>query len=281
MSKIISFNPQGRFCNLVFQYIASKTLVYLINCIIPDRCKYEYNTFDNSVVIRENSFYQLYSLVKNGTVKQIIYNLYLDGFYQFDFYVIDQIDYIRSLFTKDNTDQINEKVRVCDVAQAFESYIPEYTEDDLVMHLRLDDFVNEGQNSFVIHPVSYINIVNEIQEKHNFKKIYIVVDKIRRVWEKEYVDRLLEELNEYNIEVLPTKDFLTDMSRIYHATNILCSNSTFCWIPALLGKSKNNWMPDKNTCLNQNFYKINKDTKLYNVAYLKMTKEESIKQLDN
>jgi hypothetical protein len=71
------------------------------------------------------------------------------------------------------------------------------------------------------------------------------------------------------------------MSRIYHATNILCSNSTFCWIPALLGKSKNNWMPDKNTCLNQNFYKINKDTRLYNVAYLKMTKEESIKQLDN
>ena len=278
-SKIISFNPQGRFCNLVFQYVASKTLEYLLNCISPDSYKYHFNTKDNSVVIRENTFYQIYTLVKNGAFKQLNYNLFLDGFYQFDFHVIEQIDFIKGLFTKDNTDSINEKVKVCDVANAFESYTPEYTEDDLVMHLRLDDFVNEGQNSFLIHPVSYINIVNEIQEKHNFKKIYIVVDKIRRVWEKEYVDRLLEELSEYNIEVLPTSDFLTDMSRIYHAKNILCSNSTFCWIPALLGKSVNNWMPDRNTCANQNFYKINKDTKLYNVSYLKMTKEESIDML--
>ena len=278
-SKIISFNPQGRFCNLVFQYVASKTLEYLLNCINPNSYKYHFNTKDNSVVIRENTFYQIYTLVKNGAFKQLNYNLFLDGFYQFDFHVIEQIDFIKGLFTKDNTDSINEKVKVCDVANAFESYTPEYTEDDLVMHLRLDDFVNEGQNSFLIHPVSYINIVHEIQEKHNFKKIYIVVDKIRRVWEKEYVDRLLEELSEYNIEVLPTSDFLTDMSRIYHAKNILCSNSTFCWIPALLGKSVNNWMPDRNTCANQNFYKINKDTKLYNVSYLKMTKEESVDML--
>lgn len=278
-SKIISFNPQGRFCNLVFQYIATKTLEYLLNCISPESYKYQYNTTDNSVVVRENTFYQIYTLVKNGAFKQLQYNLFLDGFYQFDFHVIEQIDFIKSLFTKENTDSINEKVKVCDVANAFESYVPEYTEEDLVMHLRLDDFVNEGENSFLIHPVSYINTVHEIQEKHNFKKIYIVVDKIRRVWEKEYVDRLLEELSEYNIEVLPTSDFLTDMSRIYHAKNILCSNSTFCWIPALLGKSINNWMPDRNTCSNQNFYKINKDTKLYTVTYLKMTKQESIQML--
>ena len=279
MSKIISFNPQGRFCNLVFQYIATKTLEYLLNCISPESYKYQYNTTDNSVVVRENTFYQIYTLVKNGAFKQLQYNLFLDGFYQFDFHVIEQIDFIKSLFTKENTDSINEKVKVCDVANAFESYVPEYTEEDLVMHLRLDDFVNEGENSFLIHPVSYINTVHEIQEKHNFKKIYIVVDKIRRVWEKEYVDRLLEELSEYNMEVLPTSDFLTDMSRIYHAKNILCSNSTFCWIPALLGKSINNWMPDRNTCSNQNFYKINKDTKLYTVTYLKMTKQESIQML--
>ena len=279
MTKIISFNPQGRLGNNIFEYFATKVLQFLLNCIKPLSYEYQYNKVDESVVIRENTFYQLYTLAKNGLFKNLNYNLYLDGFYQFDFYTVEQIDYIRTLFTVDNHDQLNDKVKVSDIAKAFESYIPEYTENDLVVHIRLDDFVNEGHNSFLIHPISYVNAIDEIQEKHNFKTIYIIVDKIRRVWEKNYIDKVLEELKEYDIKVLPQADYLTDMARIYHATNIVCGNSTFCWIPAMLGKNKNNWMPDRNTCSNQNFYKINKESKLYQVDYLKMTKQESIEMI--
>ena len=57
---------------------------------------------------------------------------------------------------------------------------------------------------------------------------------------------------------------------------MLCSNSTFCWIPVLLGKCEKNWLPNKNTCSNQRFFKINSHTQIYPMEYLYMTKEESV-----
>ena len=66
------------------------------------------------------------------------------------------------------------------------------------------------------------------------------------------------------------------MARLNSAKNVFCSNSTFCWIPVILGRCENNWLPAKNTCNNQRFFKINEYTQRYPVEYLYMTKSESV-----
>jgi hypothetical protein len=278
----ISFNPQGRFGNNIFQYITTKIFQKLYNEIHKTKLEYKYNTKQNAFILYENSFFQIYQALNHKMQLALNRNVYLDGFYQFDYHIQDNLEYIKSIFTNTNDEIINEKYKVSDLVKSFEQYKnDEFTDQDLVLHLRLDDFVNEGYNSFLIHPMSYVDIINKIQEEQKFKNVYIVCDIWRRKWEQEYVQTILDNVKEKNIILLPPKDLLTDMARIYYAKNVLCSNSTFCWIPAFLGRCEKNWMPNKNTCSNQRFYKINQYTELYNVEYLTMTKQESIEQLVN
>ena len=293
----IVYNPQGRFANNCFQYFATKVIQKLINenyrnkfpdykgdiCQFVDVNSSQRQTLlatNKWVRVDDNIFINLYNSLKANLFNNFNSNFYMDGFYQFDFFMSENLEYIKSLINSENKDSINAKYSISDLYSAFNRYQRnEFTDEDLIVHIRLDDFVNEGRNSYVMSDKTYFNTIKIIQNKHKFNNIYIVVDKIRRVWENQYINSLLLNLKNIgitNISVLPTSDLLTDMTRLYSAKNVLCSNSTFCWIPVLLGKCEKNWLPNKNTCSNQRFFKINNHTQIYPMEYLYMTKEESV-----
>ena len=295
----ITYNAQGRTCNNIFQYFSTKVIQKLINDsyrlkhpsgLGPENqkdniCKFiDVNDSNRQTLlatnrwlrIDDNFFINFYNSLKHNLFNNFNANFYIDGFFQLDCFINSHLDFIKSLICETNKDSINAKYNINQLYTAFKDYSPEFTDNDLVVHLRLDDFINEGHNSYVLKPECYIQSIKRVQDIHKFKTIYIVVDKIRRVWEKEYIDKLLRDLSIYNISILETADLFTDMARLYSAKNVFCSNSTFCWIPVLLGRCEKNWLPEKNTCDNQKFFKINEYTQKYPVEYLYMSKAESV-----
>jgi hypothetical protein len=274
----ITYLFKGRTSNNLFQYFAAKILEKLLNSKSSQITIFEYkfineinlNDYQIKTIIDDFTFKFLYTQFKKGNFN-IINNInkdsiiVLDGYFQWDFLLLENKEFIQSLFV-DTNDQINTQYNIGQFIKEINDpkYINFFNEDDLVLHLRLDDFINEGYNSFVIHPNSYIDIIEKIQKQYSFKNIYVVVDKLRKKYEYEYINKLK---NKFNIIILNGTLF-EDFAKIYHAKNILCNNSTFCWIPAFIGKSKLNWMPDKNTCDNQSFFKINENTINYPIEYL-------------
>jgi hypothetical protein len=47
---------------------------------------------------------------------------FFDGFYQFDYHIINEREFIRSLFTSENEERINDNYRVCDIINNIMKY---------------------------------------------------------------------------------------------------------------------------------------------------------------
>jgi hypothetical protein len=104
-------------------------------------------------------------------------------------------------------------------------------ENDVALHLRLDDYNITGGTP-VISPQWYASLIghSDIQGK----KVYIVVDKIRKTWEKRYMLELKHLVG--NLEIV-TQTAKEDFNFIRSCGTIICSNSSFAWWAAYLSKA--------------------------------------------
>ena len=122
---IISYHCQGRLGNNIFQYIAVKIVQKYVNDIYKfDKCKYEFN--HREMVFSEFQYLQLYGLLKhcltNGRIEGMLsqftsINWFFDGFFQFDEHIRENLVFVKSLFTEDNEEKINNDFRVCDIVK--------------------------------------------------------------------------------------------------------------------------------------------------------------------
>ncbi len=272
----ISYSNGGRFGNNVFQYITTKVLQHLINKISGSELyKYEYMYHLNytkyndttskkhkDVDIDEVNFFEVYELLKMGINPFSNKNLYVNGFFQFDILMLEQREFIKSLFTVDNTERINDQYRVCDLMKSVNSYNSEFDSNDLIFHIRLDDFIHNVKDANIIHPNVYINLINKIKEEQEIKRVFVIVDKLRRPYEFSYIEELKKGIK--NLVVMEGSEMMKDLSRMYHAKNLICSNSTFSWIPLIIGKSEKNWFPKLGDYYsNQKITKLHPDSILY------------------
>jgi hypothetical protein len=67
-----------------------------------------------------------------------------------------------------------------------------------------------------------------------------------------------------NYKLISNEDMFKDLAYLWKAPNLICNNSTFCWIAAIFGDHKKVWIPN-NIGLNppQNFEKIREGDEVY------------------
>ncbi len=263
---IISYHAQGRLGNNIFEYLAVKVIQkYVISLNIE--CSYEFMSKDEANKrgfrwFNEFQFKQLYSIISSlGGEKEkylkpfLEYNWFFDGFYQFDYHIRDNLPYIRGLFTEDNFERINNTYRVCDIVKGINKYNINFNDNDIVTHVRLDDFLNGG---IVMDHNCVSNIIKNIKNKG---EVYVVCDKIKTPFEIKYMKSFKDKIN---YKLISNEDIFNDLAYLWKAPNLICNNSTFCWIAAIFGDHNKVWIPN-NKGLNppQHFEKIRDRDEVY------------------
>ncbi len=258
---IISYHAQGRLGNNIFQYIAVKVVQKYVKQLGVD-CEYRFNE-RGSYWFSEFNYRQLYDILVLSTTNRenlnvLIHflnnNWFFDGFYQFDYHIINEREFIRSLFTPENEERINENYRVCDIVNGVMKYKPSFKDEDIVTHVRLDDFINVGV-------LDHKNVSKIIKESGLKGKVYVVCDKLKKDFEKKYMDDFKKDTE---FTLVSNDDMFKDLAYLWYAPNLLCNNSTFCWISGILGECKKSWCPvNKGKHPPQNFERVKEDTVTY------------------
>lgn len=269
---IINYHAQGRLGNNVFQYIAIKVIQKLVKELNIE-CNYQFMSKDEANTRKfswfsEFNFKQLYTILSSNDPQKIIFlkpflecNWFFDGFYQFDYHIRDNLPYIRTLFTEDNEERINDSYRMCDIVKGINKYNISFKDNDIVTHVRLDDFKNGGiimDHKSVCHVIKVMSSVNDI---------YAVCDKLRSSFEIKYMKDFKGQVN---YKLISNEDMFKDLAYLMKAPILVSNNSTFCWLAVIFGDHKRVYIP-KNLGLNppQHFEKIRDDDIVYDWEVLK------------
>ena len=197
----------GRTGNNIYQMIIAYYFSEKTNQKISNPLK-NYIKFNNEN--KDEKQYQENFVISDSNINKIVNippnkNIIIKGFFQ-------EPEYIKSI-----SQFIVEKSSLIVLP-------PKYKENYWVLHLRLDDFNHEGHNTQVLDPLYYISIL----EKEKPSKIFLIFDfkgkkkfNYLRQKESKYVNALLK----YNLVVEKNADKDIDMSKIYYAKNIICSNN--------------------------------------------------------
>ena len=256
----ITYTRAGRFGNNLIQYFVTKIFQHYLNIHFNNSYKYIFNSsdtikkYDDYITVDDDNLDKsIESLSKPKPLeefknKHVIFN----GYFQNADFLIKHRQYVLFIFNTDNEDRINEEYLVKDIATFIKNYSPIVKDSDIVVHLRLDDFHDK------VTPVqTIIDILNQIKNKYS--DIYVVVDKIKYLYEVNYINSIC-----YSHKVnLITNSMLNDFSFLYHSKNIIISNSTFAWVAAYLGKAEYNWVPTMWYASNARLSKLNDKTIVY------------------
>ena len=255
----VSYNLNGRFGNNLFQYFAAKVIAKYTNK------KYIYKTLFSNV-ISDSNFEEIYNKCKTDS-SYLEGDIYLNGYFQTTYWINNEKEYIQSLLTIDNEDRINDVFKVKDIVEGYNKLEKTIiNEDDLVVHIRLDDFYHQGYNSEVIHPLFLREYILDIMK--GYKRCIFIVDKLKREWEEEYMKIMLTIPN----SKILTNDMLTDFLILFYSRNLVLCRSTFAWIATLISPYNIHvWFPEQRPLINshQIIPKFNDNSTHFEPVYMK------------
>ena len=234
---MILIKYEGRHGNFIFQYIFARYLSFLTNQIIKDEnlfYKYTGNRLIKFTVndANNNTDYKESIIVDDKNVLDIINNIDLlkdkniqiggrNGYYQnADIYLANQ-DFIKSILNY-NDEEL------------------EIKENSVLIHIRLDDFHRNGNDSEIISFSYYDNIL-KLHGKNRFKNVYVLYDLStiktsfykKRIINKigidysDYENKYLNYFKEkYNAELI-SSNYENDFKFFKYFNNIILSASTF------------------------------------------------------
>lgn len=225
----LSYKVQGRFGNNLIQYCIAKLLCKLFGHTLISRKE------RNALSLTDIEWPELASfLVKHqhepAKLRRHRYakvSLTLDGYFQHSEILVAFRPFFQSLFTSSNPDALTPTLKITDIATALQRVPPL---DEIVVHLRLDDFKGAGPNgsSVILHPSWYQNLLDSIRSSSS-RPIRIVYD--RKGGQEE--DAYLSTFQRY-APILQSSDALTDFATLANAKTLVSSNSTFSWMAAFL-----------------------------------------------
>lgn len=231
----ISYFPNGRLGNNLFQYFTAKVFCKLLNKKYVFNTKFDFKVTDDNF----DFFYKNYSESK-------VDNIFFDGYFQTNF-LSNYKEYIQSLITDTNEDRVNNNLTIKNIVDFMNrnSKRDELLDDNtLYVHIRLDDFIHTKQ---IVNPNSlqfFINsIICDTNNNSSITKCAFIIDHIRYKWEAEYMNILLSNVNN---SCIMQNDMFTDLYIMINCKHIISSRSTFSWIAILLSsKCENVWLPVK------------------------------------
>jgi hypothetical protein len=260
----------GRLGNAIFRYFAST----LFRIIYSGERIYDQN--DCSIMFSDDSFINWSNDILNNIVPNISKesSIMFYGFYQHDKIFIkyrkELINWIIThpnelLFTDGNDDNITyfnyDQVSYKSLNLIVNPYqVKNY---DVVVHLRLEDFIN---NNDAIHPISIKQVLDQIKEKN----ICFVVNKPKTELENKYINYFKQF---YNITV-ESNSVIEDYHIMKNAKTLVCSCSTLSWVAAFLSdRVKLVYFPDYNNNRSHETFKMPiENTILY--SFTKFGKDE-------
>jgi hypothetical protein len=190
-------------------------------------------------------------------------NIVIIGWFQKSDYYLPYRDYLISTLKNSDDywldhDEPKKRRNIKDYLQT--QYNQSLNENDVVMSLRLDDFIHFGSEISDILPVEYyLNILDKEMVKGG--RLFIVSDKIRLDWEKEYV----EYFRKWN-PIMVSDELETDFALMRDCPILIHSNSTLCWMASFLSEKKTKrYIPNTHFYVNQSLNKINENDSLIEV----------------
>jgi hypothetical protein len=150
-------------------------------------------------------------------------------------YVFDNLDIVKhkNVLVPSNLDILYSGIRAADLAVEMMPLTLTLSPNDILVHVRLDDFIHSGHNSEILD-ISYY--VRALKNPSNWDRVIIVTDVLRTKEEQNYIDVLKETIGG-NI-VVHQGFLLQDWHMLRSARNIVLSNSTFAWTALLAGNAE-------------------------------------------
>lgn len=277
----VRYMPKGGFGNSIFGYILCAIYQKIYN--------YEYVTEPqkDELLIYDNIF--LYFFKKNDILeKKLPYfngNICFCGWFQYDFLfaafkdeILDFLLHTQQTFYWQPEKSALNSILVND-------FLPhlELAENDLVIHLRLDDFIYD-KNCTVPWHISIKAYKQLIQEFYTYfklspGKLYWVMDKPKMPEEHLHLQYLLTEIGGIYTPMKLEEDFCL----LRKTKNLIASRSTFAWTAAALSPYKQNlFLPGYNTSLDQpheSFNLLHEKTFTFDFNAIKCSTKELLQDL--
>ena len=237
----ISFDDGGgRFGNQLFRYMTCKlfTLRFGHTYVARDRMPSEY------ILVNETNIYEVLQRKDIHTK-----NILCQGYFQRSDLFVDHRRELIDLVYASGTDYWKTEGKTYSVKEYLldaKHSIP-LRDEDIVLSLRLDDFLQTtSPTSDILPPEYYIRIL----EKMNIQKekLYIVCDTLKYEWEFKYI----EYFKKWNPIVIQNT-LPHDIALMRDCTSLIHSNSSLCWIISFLSTKTKRYIPyTSKQYLNQN-----------------------------
>jgi len=223
--------PTGRLGNGIFRYLASS--VFSIIYKRTTRIQYSDERAQKCIhhghsVMTDEFFIGWKELIESGTEPNMgINTIYMfNGYFQHDtIYVKHKTALLEYIEHHQDDILISEVAGVKDIYYAKDLIIKPPTTRlyDVVVHVRLEDFITLGQ---VIHPVS----IQILLESIGAPSYCFVVNNPNTDLEIQYLEYFSKRFN----IILESNDVITDYHIMRNAKTLVCSCSTLSWAAALL-----------------------------------------------
>ncbi len=246
MTFYISYKPNGRTGNNLFQYFACKIIGYIFGH------DYKHDMIFNNgeyITLTDEHFAEISRYDDPINEQQFNYlktkHILCDGYFQNSALFIKWrktllMDLLKS---KDILHDNNCGTRsISDFMKTCHTY--NFTNDDIAISLRLDDFYQAPcKTSDIIPPDFYTSLLHNMQ----FNRLFIIVDKPRHSWEHAYLSRF----NKWN-PILISGSLEHDAAVMRSVPRLIHSNSTLCWLSSFMSNKISRHIP------RTNFYKMQK-----------------------
>lgn len=234
----ISYKAEGRFGNNLIQYCIAKLLSKLFgHTLISQKER-------RAIVITDFEWLHLAPfLVENLGKPQALRrhpyakkDLRLEGFFQHSKFLVPFRQILLSFFVPSNPDSITETSTVAQIAERIQSY-PRFQE--IVVHLRLDDFATAGKDktSIILAPDYYHRILPSLLQTQKLP-VRIVYERKGTLVEEAYLRTFVR----YS-PTFQSSEVLNDFATLVNAKILVSSNSTFSWMAAFLATDQSRILP--------------------------------------
>jgi hypothetical protein len=209
----IGFICAGRLGNNMIQYIAAELIAMKYGGEVVSNYEKDSIKIDDKrwVHLMEND-----SILEDG-------NYVLEGYFQRGDIFLKYKDKIHDL--------INSEYSLYDNLK-FKDIFKNISVDNsaIVVHLRLDDYNFQGDESNIVAPSFYIEEIKNSGKT----KVILVVDKLRYMEEQKYIKVIIEGCKgvEFTIQ---QADILHDWNTLRCSNYTISSNSSFAWVACFFG----------------------------------------------